>query len=383
MKAFRNLIFWLHLCCGVAGGIVIFIMCVTGALLSFEKNIIENIEYDQRFVAVGATRLTPAEVLTKVVEAKPAAKPSAFVVQGDPAAAVMVSLGRDGQVFVDPYTGAVTGEGSKSERAFFRTVTDLHRYIALSGDGRPIGKAITGACNLMFLVLALSGIYIWMPRKFSWQHVRPVMWFRAGLGGKARDFNWHNTLGFWSSLILIVLTVTAAVISYQWAGNLVYRLTGNEVPQPQQQQQAAPPPANEPFVVPANTNELWSRAESHTQGWRSISLRLPVTKDAVFTIDEGKSTNIFGRAALTLDAAAAAVAKWEPYADQNSGRQLRSWMRFTHTGESFGIIGQAIGFLACLGGAFLVFTGLSLAIRRLSGWLRNRSRTTLPIEIEA
>jgi uncharacterized iron-regulated membrane protein len=292
----------------------------------------------------------------------------------------MVGLGRDGQVFVDPYTGAITGEGSKSARAFFRTATDLHRYIALSGDGRAIGKAITGACNLMFLVLAMSGIYIWMPRKFAWQHLRPVMWFRARLGGKARDFNWHNTIGFWSSLILIVLTVTAAVISYQWAGNLVYRLTGNDVPQPQQQQ--APTP-NEPFVIPENTNELWSRAESHTQGWRSISLRLPVAKDAVFTIDEGTSTNIFGRSTLTVDAATAAVAKWEPYAEQNSGRQVRSWMRFTHTGESFGIIGQAIGFLACIGGAFLVFTGISLAIRRLSGWLRNRSRTTTPVEIEA
>ncbi|NJM54172.1 MAG: PepSY domain-containing protein [Blastocatellia bacterium] len=69
------------------------------------------------------------------------------------------------------------------------------------------------------------------------------------MGGKARDFNWHNVIGFWSSLILIILTLTAAVISYQWAGNLLYILTGNEIPQQQQQQN---PPAEQTFILPEN-----------------------------------------------------------------------------------------------------------------------------------
>jgi hypothetical protein len=43
-------------------------------------------------------------------------------------------------------------------------------------------------------------------------------------------------------------------------------------------------------------------------------------------------------------------------------------MRFTHTGESFGFIGQLIGMIACIGGAFLVYTGLSLALRRFKAW---------------
>lgn len=373
MKTFRKVIFWIHLCCGVTGGIVIFTMCVTGALLAFEKNIIENVEHDQRFIAAGEHRLSVREILGRVVEAKPETKPSNITVQADPAAAVLVALGRDGQVFVDPYTGTITGEGNRGVRGFFRTVTDLHRYIALSGDGRPVGKAITGACNLMFLFLAMSGFYIWMPRRFSWQHLRRVIWFRGGLAAKARDFNWHNTIGFWSSGVLIVLTVTAAVISYQWAGNLVYTLTGNEVPRQQQQPPAAP--TDQPFMLPENLNELWAAAATQTDAWRSIALRLPVAKEAVFTIDEGKSLNIFGRSTLTLDAATATVAKWEPYEQRNQVQQIRSWMRFMHTGESFGIIGQIVGFIACLGGAFLVFTGLSLAVRRLSGWLRGRAGT--------
>jgi len=373
MKAIRVTIFWLHLVAGILGGIVIFIMCVTGAALSFEKNIIESVESDQRFVAVGGSPLSTHEILTMTVAAKPNAKPSSFVVKSDPTAAVTVGLGREGQVFVDPYTGAITGEGNKSVRAFFGTMTDLHRWLAMSGDGRAVGREITGVSNLLFLFLAISGVYIWMPRKLSWQHFRPVMWFRSTNGGKARDFNWHNTIGFWCSLILVVLTITAAIISYRWAGNLLYTLTGNEVPQPTQSAPNPAPPAEQPVTVPDNINDLWARAAAQSPGWKSISLRLPVSKDAVFTIDEGKSLNIFARSTLTLNAASSELVKWDAYESRNGAQQLRSWSRFTHTGESFGIIGQIVGFIACIGGAVLVYTGFALAWRRMFAWVRRRS----------
>ena len=374
MDKFRKMIFWLHLVAGVVGGIVIFIMCVTGALLSFEKDIAEFAEREMRFVAqpAGAQRLSVQEILAKVSEAKPNAKPSAIALPSNrPNAAWQVALGREGQIFVDPYTGAITGEGATGWRAFFRTNTDLHRWIALSGDGRPVGKAITGACNLMFLFLAISGIYIWFPRRLSWRHFKAALTMRWKVKGKARDFNWHTVLGFWTSLVLIILTLTATVISYQWAGNLLYTLTGNEVPAPQQQ---APPNAANPQgetapALPENLNAVWSKAENQSPGWKSISLRLPVTKDsAVFTIDEGKYWNRFGRSTLTIDAKTAETAKWETYGEQNSARQLRSWFRFTHTGETGGFIGQLIGFIACIIGAVLVWTGISLAIRRLWRW---------------
>ena len=347
-------------------------MCVTGAALSFEKNILESVEADHRRVQPGGSRMLPAQILASVLAAKPESRPSGMAVQNDAGAAVTVSLGREGQVFVDPYTGSITGEGNKAVRAFFSGTTDLHRWLAMSGDGRAWGKAITGACNLMFLGLAITGIYIWFPRRLSWKHVRPVMWFKGGTGGRARDFNWHNTIGFWTSLILIVLTVTASVISYSWASNLIYTLTGNEVPRQNQPAQSGSEQAKTPFTVPDNFDVLWAAAETQSDGWKSISLRLPVGKEAVFTVDEGKSLNPFGRGTLSLESETAAIAKWEPYAEKNSAVQIRSWFRFTHTGESFGLIGQFIGFVACIGGAFLVYTGISLALRRLANYLRGR-----------
>jgi uncharacterized iron-regulated membrane protein len=103
---------------------------------------------------------------------------------------------------------------------------------------------------------------------------------------------------------------------------------------------------------------------------------LPENAPAAFTIDEGKALNPFGRSQLTLEAKTAEVVKWEPYSEQNWGRKLRSWFRFTHTGESFGIVGQIFAFLGCVGGTLLVWTGLSLARRRFRNWLSRRSTAT-------
>jgi len=379
MKILKKSIFWLHLVLGVVGGLVIFIMCVTGAALSFEKDILANLEHSQRHVPEGESRLQPSVILANLLEKKPAARPATYTSQNDPTATVNVGLGREGSVFVDPYTGNITGEGNKNARAFFGTMTDLHRWLMMSGDGRPVGKAITGACNLMFLGLAITGIYVWFPRKLTWQHLRPRLWFRSGVTGKPRDFNWHTTIGFWSSLILVMLTVTAAVISYQWAGNLIYTITGDDVPK-----QNPPAPTSQtplPFVVPENIDALWAKATSQSATWKSISVRMPITKEATFTIDEAKDWNLFGRATLTLDAASTEVVKWEPYADKIAAAQVRSWMRFTHTGESFGVIGQFIGFVACIGGAFLVYTGFALAFRRLAKFVRKRRK--VPQQIDA
>lgn len=373
MKRFRSILFWLHLASGVTAGIFIFVMCVTGALLAFESNILETVESDMRVVEVpieNAQRLPVSELIEKVKAAKPDAKPSGITLQNDKNAAAVVSLGREGQFYVNPYTGEITGDGAKGWRGFFRVVEDAHRWLALSGSGREVGKGLNDAANLLFLFLAISGIYIWFPRRLTWQHFRPVLWFRGGLKGKARDFNWHNTIGFWSSLILIILTATAVVMSYSWANNLLYSMTGSELPQ--QQQRQSPPNQNQSAEqkpeLPENLNEIWAQAENYTD-WNSISLRLPVSKDtAVFTIDEGKYWNKFGRSTLTVNPATGEVIKWESYGDQNLGRQLRSWVRFTHTGETFGFIGQLLACLACIGGAFLVWTGISLALRRFSNW---------------
>src|SRR5689334_17324893 len=68
----------------------------------------------------------------------------------------------------------------------------------------------------------------------SWSAFKSVIWFARGLGGKARDWNWHNVIGFWCALPLFFIVLTGVIMSYPWANNLLYRITGSELPQPQQ-----------------------------------------------------------------------------------------------------------------------------------------------------
>src|SRR5215208_4521969 len=118
MKKFRTILFWMHLSAGITAGVIIFIMCVTGALLAFESQILELSESDVRSVTVreSAAKLTPQQVIDKLREARPDSKPSAMSMRNEPGAAWLFNLGREGQVYVDPYTGAITGDGNKFVR---------------------------------------------------------------------------------------------------------------------------------------------------------------------------------------------------------------------------------------------------------------------------
>jgi uncharacterized iron-regulated membrane protein len=108
--------------------------------------------------------------------------------------------------------------------------------------------------------------------------------------------------------------------------------------------------------------------------WRSISLRLSSSPaaPAVFAIDAGNGGQPQLRSTLTLDAATGEVVRWEPFESQTPGRRLRSWSRFTHTGEYYGIVGQTIAGLVSGGAVVLVYTGLALALRRLAAWRQSR-----------
>lgn len=92
----------------------------------------------------------------------------------------------------------------------------------------------------------------------------------------------------------------------------------------------------------------------------------------MFTIDQGNGGQPQKRSQLTLDRKTGEVVRWEPFSSYTTGRKLRSFLRFAHTGEVAGLAGQTIAGLASLGGAFLVWTGISLALRRFRAWLGRR-----------
>ena len=118
-----------------------------------------------------------------------------------------------------------------------------------------------------------------------------------------------------------------------------------------------------------------AKAKQQIEDWNSVSVQVPQKPDApvTFALDRGNGGQPQYRAQLALDPASGEVTRWEQYSDYTTGRRMRTWFRFAHTGEFYGIIGQTIAGIASFGAAFLVFTGISLALRRFFGW-RGRRR---------
>ena len=84
----------------------------------------------------------------------------------------------------------------------------------LSGERRGTGKAITGASNLVFLFIVLSGLVLWWPSAFTVKQLRPITWFLGRAKGRARDFNWHHVFGIWALVPLVFVVASGVVISY-------------------------------------------------------------------------------------------------------------------------------------------------------------------------
>jgi uncharacterized iron-regulated membrane protein len=378
----RSTIFWIHLVCGVATSLVVLMMSITGVILTYER---QMIAWADRTTfpapAPGAQRL-PLERLVEAAKLhRPALVPTTIVLRNEPDAPVVLAAGRNGSVVADPYSGAVGDPGAAGLRSFFSAVTGWHRWFNATGESRAAARAITGASNLAFLFLIFSGMYLWLPRVFKWAAFETRLLFNGkATTAKARDFNWHHVFGIWSAIPLAVVVATATVFSYPWANDLVYRLAGE---QPPRAGGPARGQAEAAVVVPDGTaidrlgyDALLARAAAHGD-WRTLTLNIPTSPDAPTVrigIDEGNGGQPQRRHTLTLDASTGAVVSYAPFSSQTAGQKARSWVRFLHTGEALGLVGQTIAGLVSLTSVVMVWTGLALAYRRLLQPLWRRKR---------
>ena len=404
----RKVLFWMHLCTGCVAGLVVLIMSVTGVALTYEKQMVRWFDRQALSARPQGTAPLPAEALLERVREQKGSLPSSVTWRNSAAEPVLLSYGREGQAYADAATGAILGAGNTGARKFFRAMTDWHRWLGQEGPGRTTGRAITGACNLAFLFIVVSGLYLWFPREWTRRHFAPILWFRGGLGGKPRDFNWHNVIGFWRLVPLFVVVLSGAVISYPWASNLVYTLAGSQPPAQTRgggkagegkgkdarrgegkgegvqaarggSRPAGPPGlgAAPPATLPLDgINTGFDRARTARKSWEAITLRLPSPERApiVFSVDEGGPGQGHLRSTVTLARETGAVTVLNEYDTYDAGRKARIWLRFAHTGEVYGMTGQTIAGLASLGGVFLVYTGVALSLRRFAAWRRRRVR---------
>ena len=386
----RRALFWLHLGIAVTAGAVILLLAATGLLLAFEAQIQEVADGADRRVESPATEssLSLERTLAAVRVERPELAVSGATLRRDPGEAAILALGRDGVVYVDPHHDRIVGAGAERVRRFFRAVTDLHRYLAASGERRDAGKTITGSATLLFLAVLLSGLYLWVPRVFGGTQLRNALWFRREVSRKARDFNWHHVFGIWALVPLVLIVASALPISFDWANRLVLSAAGDP---PQEERRASPrgpePARGSTSSTPklgelelAGIDGAVAAAVAAEPDWRAITVRLPARPDGALTltIDRAKRRGRPDlRSQLTVATSDGTVISHESFDDLTRGRRTRSWMRWLHTGEIAGLAGQAIAAAACAAVLMLGWTGYALALRRLRAWRLRRAEVSV------
>ncbi|WP_205500631.1 PepSY-associated TM helix domain-containing protein [Rufibacter psychrotolerans] len=229
---------WLHLWLGLVSGIVVFIVSITGSFYAFQQEIKDALE-PWRFVeAQDKAFVPPSRLLDTAMAYMPGVKPTGLTYSNrEGAAAVGFSSFANGErsftaVFMDPYTGKFLQKQQsigQGEFDFFRFIIDGHRALWLPYN---IGRPIVGVCTLIFLVLLVTGLVMWWPKR--WNKSNRDKSFKIKWSGSFKRVNYdlHNVLGFYSLLLALALGVTGLVWSFKWFEDGLYYVTsgGQEKP---------------------------------------------------------------------------------------------------------------------------------------------------------
>jgi len=149
VKTLRSILFWSHLAVGAIAGVVILIMSATGAILAMKPQILNLVERQVRFVESRGERLAPSALIVAARDHRPDVQPLSFTLDNsESSVSAAIGFPQGVAVYVDPYSGAVLGEGSTASQNFFRTVENWHRWLAVSADNRAGTRSVTGELRI-------------------------------------------------------------------------------------------------------------------------------------------------------------------------------------------------------------------------------------------
>lgn len=220
----------IHLWLSIPFGIIIAIVCLTGAILVFETEI-QELCYPSRYF-VKETKGEPLPPLTLINSARQhlpdSIKINGIRVFSDPKRTYQLVLpGKKAAVFIDPYTAEVTG--IDDGQGFFMQMMRLHRWLldSYKRDGSfSLGKAVVGYSTLVLAFILISGLVIWFPR--NKKALKNRLKIKTKAGWYRFFYDLHVSGGFYATLLLLVLTLTGLTWSFGWYRDTFYTVFGVE-----------------------------------------------------------------------------------------------------------------------------------------------------------
>ena len=380
----RTVVFRLHWALGLTAGLVLALMGLTGALMSYEEAITAFANRDRIQVSAAQDRppLTPSALAARIEAQLPGQRVSALTLSGDPAQSAVARFARDraggrpSPVYADPTEGTV--HGPVRLEAFFATVRDLHRWLLLPGEGKGWGRTITGACAIALLVFLGSGLYLRWPGRHRWR-----VWLRPNLArpGRARWWSLHAVAGTWLLPVYAVSALSGLWWSYDWyRAGATWLLTGQGLPARAAERAPGgkPPDGKAPDAASAIDTAWAEFSATHTASLATLTL--PGPEAAAIRIRwYAPDSNLRNEA--TYDARTGAGLTDKRAADAALGPRLADNMLEVHRGRFFGAPVALLFCFAALALPGFFATGLTLyLLRRRAGQRRVPGRASRPAE---
>jgi uncharacterized iron-regulated membrane protein len=351
---FRKAIGKLHLWLGLASGLIVLIVSLSGAVFVFQDEI-RDLTQPWRKVAVEARPMLPPSVLqATAVQAKPGFAASWTTYNGpDRSTAVYLSKGEDVYyAFLNPYSGQLLKvQNLRSD--FFTIVQYLHMYLLLPPA---IGKWVVDIAVITFVVMLISGIVLWWPRNKAARKQRfSVKWDASP---KRRNYDLHNVLGFYASALGLVLALTGLCISYEWLMEGVGTLAngGRSIAAENAE------PKVDTLLTARPTRPIVDIAYAHLrqQSPQAQMLLIGPTADAaapVWCTAYGKSLHYYHRDEYRFHPRTGQLLMAQLHESKSNGKKLADMNYDLHTGLILGLGGKAIAFTVSLLCASLPVTG--------------------------
>lgn len=395
-KIFRKIHLWLS----VPFGLIITLVCFSGAMLVFENEANEWFRRDLYYVeTVKGSPLPMDKLLEKVATTLPdSVAVTGVSISSDPGRAYQVSLSkpRRASLYVDQYTGEVKG---KSERSgFFMFMFRMHRWLLDSmnpgNEGIFWGKMIVGVSTLLLVFVLISGIVIWWPR--TRKALKNSLKITATKGWRRFWYDLHVAGGMYALIFLLAMALTGLTWSFPWYRTAFYKVFGVEV-----QQRAAQGHEQKGDAQKRNT-KLAAHREKKREGnevrkgersrrpennhsdmysvtspfvyWQEIydKLRRQNPEYKQISISSGTASvsfNRFGnqrasdRYSFNMDNGE--FTETSLYQHQDKSGKIRGWIYSVHVGNWGGMFTRILTFIAALLGSALPLTGYYLWIKRL------------------
>lgn len=369
----RKVLFQMHWIVGITAGIVLALVGATGALLSFEQEIVASFAREGREVEpAGRTPLTAAELLTHVAAEEQDKPIVGLNIVREPSTTVRLTFAPREQRYVDPYTGALLAPTSSAAETFFRNVRGLHRWLMVGELGdRDIGRQIVGACTMLLIFMTLTGLYLRWPRGPAAR--RWKTWLIPDFRLKGRAFLWslHSVIGTWVLPVYLIIALTGLQWSYEWYRDGLYSMAGVERP-------AGPEGAREgrgPGAASAERGggpdvaaftRAW-QAFAHETGGRFASVNVNLSarpgKPTEFRYLEEHPRHERAFNTLAIDREGNVV-KHERYANKPLAARLVSSIFPLHSGSYFGVVGVIVFMIASLAMPVFAITGWIMYLQR-------------------